>query len=240
MKVQRHGKQQHSPTSSLRRFWLLLLLQSTVAYGRCSVGARRGSARPCRSVGAMSPAVRVTFRRATTKTKATRQLLQAPALAEELAGYKQQWAEQYGHLPKPSEALFPAAGSTTSTMSRQAADLAFRGACKAAGIEGASLHSFRRTMAQSLVAKGVPLPTVQKATGHKSLSSLGEYLTASEEDVSGCNACLRRSRGQWHLEQGLAGLKEPWRDSGRFLYCRGRRVTPLFFCPPCKSTKEKR
>jgi hypothetical protein len=29
----------------------------------------------------------------------------------------------------------------------------------------------------------VPLPTVQKATGHRSLSSLGEYLTASQEDV---------------------------------------------------------
>ncbi|MCP9790207.1 site-specific integrase [Cyanobium sp. Maggiore-St4-Cus] len=125
----------------------------------------------------------VTFRRSTTKTKTTRQLLQAPALAEELAAYKEHWAKEHGHQPKPSEALFPAAGSTTSTMTRQAADKAFRAACKAVAIEGASLHSFRRTMAQNLVAKGVPLPVVQKATGHKSLSSLGEYLTASQEDV---------------------------------------------------------
>jgi integrase/recombinase XerD len=125
----------------------------------------------------------ITYRRATTKTRSTRQLLQVPALAEELASYRQYWAKQHGHQPKPSEALFPAAGSTTSTMTRQAADKAFRAACKAVAIEGASLHSFRRTMAQNLVAKGVPLPTVQKATGHKSLSSLGEYLTASQEDV---------------------------------------------------------
>lgn len=126
---------------------------------------------------------RITFRRSTTKTKSTRQLLQAPALAEELATYKEQWEKEHGHSPKPSEALFPAAGSTTSAMTRQAADKAFRATCKASGIEGASLHSFRRTVAQNLVAKGVPLPTVQLATGHKSLSSLGEYLTASPEEV---------------------------------------------------------
>ena len=125
----------------------------------------------------------VTFKKSSTKTKTTRQLLQAPALAEELASYRLHWTKEHGHEPKPSEALFPAAGSTTSTMTRQAADKAFRAACKAVAIEGASLHSFRRTMAQNLVAKGVPLPTVQKATGHKSLSSLGEYLTATQEDV---------------------------------------------------------
>ncbi len=126
---------------------------------------------------------RVTFRRATTKTRQTRQCLQHPALAEEIAAYRQEWTEEHGHEPKPFEALFPAAGSTTSAMTRQAADKAFRATCKAIALEGASLHSFRRSMAQSLVAKGTPLPTVQKATGHRSLQSLGEYLSASEEDV---------------------------------------------------------
>jgi integrase/recombinase XerD len=183
MKVQRHGKAAALTEEQLEA----LLAAAPSAKHRCLWTVQRWSAARISEALALTwgdvGGKHVTFRRATTKTKATRQLLQAPALAEELAGYKQQWAEQYGHLPKPSEALFPAAGSTTSTMTRQAADLAFRGACKAAGIEGASLHSFRRTMAQSLVAKGVPLPTVQKATGHRSLSSLGEYLGASEEDV---------------------------------------------------------
>jgi integrase/recombinase XerD len=125
----------------------------------------------------------VTFKKSQRKRKPQGSSFRLLLLAEELAAYKEHWAKEHGHQPKPSEALFPAAGSTTSTMTRQAADKAFRAACKAVAIEGASLHSFRRTMAQNLVAKGVPLPTVQLATGHKSLSSLGEYLTASQEDV---------------------------------------------------------
>jgi integrase/recombinase XerD len=183
MKVDRHGKAAALTDQQLEA----LFAAAPSAKHRCLWTVQRWSAARISEALALTwgdvSGKQITFRKATTKTRSTRQLLQAPALAKELASYQQHWEAEHGHKPKPSEALFPAAGSTTSTMTRQAADKAFRAACRASGIEGASLHSFRRTVAQSLVAKGVPLSTVQKATGHKSLSSLGEYLTASPEEV---------------------------------------------------------
>ena len=183
MKVQRNGKAAALTDDQLKA----LLDNAPSAKHRCLWTVQQWTAARISEALSLTwgdvSSKHVTYRRSTTKTKTTRQLLQAPALAEELASYRLHWTKEHGHEPKPSEALFPAAGSTTSTMTRQAADKSFRAACKAVGIEGASLHSFRRTMAQSLVSKGVPLPTVQKATGHRSLSSLGEYLTASQEDV---------------------------------------------------------
>jgi integrase/recombinase XerD len=68
-------------------------------------------------------------------------------------------------------------------MTRQAADKAMRTTCLMVGITGATTHSFRRSLAQNAVKRGVQLHIVQKITGHKSLGSLGEYLCATEEEV---------------------------------------------------------
>ena len=125
----------------------------------------------------------VTYRRSTTKTKTTRQVPQNEALQQALEAYRQAWAAEHGRQPAPNEALFPAAGSTTSPQTRQAADKALRKACEALGLVGVSCHSFRRTAAQDAVGRGVPLHVVQQITGHKSLGSLGEYLQASEAEV---------------------------------------------------------
>lgn len=125
----------------------------------------------------------VTFRRATTKTKTTRQVPQSAGLKAELAIWRSQWAEEQGHEPLASEAVFPGAGSTTSPLTRQAADLALRKICKQVGLEGVSPHSFRRTAAQNAVDRRVPLHVIQTLTGHKSLGSLGEYLQATPEQV---------------------------------------------------------
>lgn len=126
---------------------------------------------------------KVTFRKATTKTKSTRQLPIHPALREAIDAYRAAWTAEHGHTPRRDEYLFPARGSTVEPMTRQAADKAMRATCDAIGIEGASTHSFRRSMAQRLVKNGHPLSTVQQVTGHKSLSSLGEYLAASDAEV---------------------------------------------------------
>ena len=126
---------------------------------------------------------KVTYRRANTKTKTTRQVPQVPQLRAELLRYRHEWAGEHGHEPLWHEVLFPAAGSTTSTMTRQAADKALRGVCLSIGLEGVSLHSFRRTAAQDAVSRGVQLHVVQALTGHRSLGSLGEYLAASEEQI---------------------------------------------------------
>ena len=125
----------------------------------------------------------VFYRASTTKTKVPRSCPQGPTLQQELAQYRQAWAAEHGHQPSNSEALFPAAASTTSPQSRQAADKALRACCLRLGLEGVSLHSFRRTAAQDAVSRGLSLHVVQALTGHKSLGSLGEYLQASEAEV---------------------------------------------------------
>jgi integrase/recombinase XerD len=125
----------------------------------------------------------ITFRKGNTKTKTTRQVPISPKLREAIDAYRVAWKEEHGHEPLPNEVLFPAPSSTHTSMSRQAADKALRATCLAARIEGVSTHSFRRSMAQSAVKRGVPLHVIQRITGHKSLGSLGEYLCATEEEV---------------------------------------------------------
>ncbi|WP_216901152.1 site-specific integrase [Synechococcus sp. CCY 9618] len=125
----------------------------------------------------------LTYRAATTKTKRTRQVPIVPSLRDALIAYRSFWEAEHGHAPAPGEALFPAAGSTTTPQTRQAADKALRLTCARLGFEGVSTHSFRRSLAQAAVGRGVPLHVVQKLTGHKSLGSLGEYLSATEAEV---------------------------------------------------------
>ena len=125
----------------------------------------------------------VTFAKASTKTRTTRQVPMTPALRLAIDNYKKAWEMEHGHPPHPSEALFPSPGSTHTPMSRQAADKAMRSTCLAVGIHGATTHSFRRSLAQNAVKRGVQLHIVQKITGHKSLGSLGEYLCATDEEV---------------------------------------------------------
>ena len=104
-------------------------------------------------------------------------------------------------MPQPHEALFPGLGSTTSPMSRQAADKALRQTCSRIGLEGVSLHSFRRTAAQDAVDRGLPLHVVQALTGHKSLGWLGEYLAPSESQVLAAIGAWRR--GEPDSEAGV-------------------------------------
>lgn len=126
----------------------------------------------------------VTFRRATTKTKTTRQVPTAGRLEVELQRYRAAWAAEHGHQPAKSESLFPAAGSTTTPMSRQAADKALRATSERLGLQGVSTHSFRRSFATGALRRGVDLPTIQRVTGHKNLGSLGHYLEVDAADVA--------------------------------------------------------
>lgn len=182
MKVARNGK-----AAALTADQLAALLDAAPARYRCLFALQRFTAARISEALALTWADvagdRVTFRRATTKTKTTRQVPQGAALKAELAAWRQAWAIERGHAPGPADALFPTPTSSTTPQTRQAADLALRKLCKQVGIEGASLHSFRRTAAQDAVSRGWPLHVVQRLTGHKSLGSLGEYLEASDEEV---------------------------------------------------------
>jgi integrase len=76
----------------------------------------------------------------------------------------------------------------------------FRAAVKAAGIEAAPgdgevrVHDLRHSFATNAIAAGVPLPVVQRMTGHASLSMLGRYLHASTKDIDEAVATMERAR----------------------------------------------
>jgi integrase/recombinase XerD len=126
----------------------------------------------------------VSFRKSTTKTKQTRQLPQVDPLRQALEVYRKQWAAEWGWQPKGNEILFYGPYSTVTPITRQTADRALRQTCENLGLHGVSTHVFRRSLAQRCVNNGTPLRVVMQVTGHRSLSSLGEYLDASEEQVA--------------------------------------------------------
>lgn len=124
-----------------------------------------------------------TYKARTTKTRRTRQVQIAPRLALELERYRRHWAERHGREPRPEDFLFPSRSSLAEPMSRQAADLALRQALARLGLQGASTHSFRRSLATNALRRGCSLKAIQAVTGHKSLAGLGEYLDASGTEV---------------------------------------------------------
>lgn len=183
MKIQRNGK---AAALTAEQFSALLAAAPSARYQMLWILQRYTAARISEALALRWADVagqQVTFRRSTTKTKATRQVPQNLALQQALDIYRQAWADQHGHQPTLGEVLFPTDDSTTCSQSRQAADKALRKTCAALGLEGVSLHSFRRTAAQNAVERGLSLHVVQALTGHKSLGSLGEYLQATEAQV---------------------------------------------------------
>lgn len=116
---------------------------------------------------------RLIYRATTTKTRTTRtatiprQLMTAIAQADlPSAGY-----------------LFPSSGSRGHITTR-AVDKHLRRAAELLGLEGVSLHSFRRSQATHLHQAGVPLRAIQRITGHKSLSALERYLDISAVEAA--------------------------------------------------------
>lgn len=182
MKVARHGK-----AAALTAEQLEAILEAAAPRYRCLFVLQRYTAARISEALALTWADvacgYVTFRRANTKTKTTRQLQQVPRLQAELMAWREHWCEQYGHAPKASDAVFPRPDTTTTPQTRQAADLALRKLCAQLGVAGVTVHSFRRTAAQDAVRRGCPLHAVQAMTGHKRLDSLGEYLQATPEQV---------------------------------------------------------
>ena len=136
---------------------------------------------------------RLTFIASNTKTKTTRGVLVAERLRQELEAYRHSWIESHGREPKGSDLIFPGR-RIEEPLTRQAADLRLRAIVKAAGLpSGISLHSFRRSLATTMVQKGASLPTVQKFTGHRSLAQLQRYVDVSESDEIAALALLGAS-----------------------------------------------
>jgi integrase/recombinase XerD len=81
----------------------------------------------------------------------------------------------------PERALFytqknPLRGFTANTLAQF-----FLGLYKAAGIEGASSHSGRRTFATSLASKGVGVRVLMRAMGHRNISTTIGYVDANDD-----------------------------------------------------------
>ena len=121
---------------------------------------------------------RLVFRARTTKTRKTREVKISSKLAELLLA---------AGLPS-SGYLFP--GKDGKHRTRQSADLALRKACDYIGLKGVSSHSFRRTGLTKLHRSGVPLPTIQKRSGHASSASLALYIDVDRDEVDAVGELL--------------------------------------------------
>lgn len=122
---------------------------------------------------------RLVFRRATTKTKRTREVKIHPKLAAVMAETE---------LPS-SGYLFPGRGRS-GHLTRQAVDRALREACDYLGLKGYSTHSSRRTAATRLNNAGVPLRVIQQIGGWSSLAALQRYLEVTPDQVEAAIAKL--------------------------------------------------
>ena len=87
------------------------------------------------------------------------------------------------YQPPKSGFLFPSLYDNEQHLSRQAIDKVFRVAVQKAGLQhrGFSLYSARRGFVTHLSEKGFSIKTIQSLTGHKSLSSLSQYIDVSDE-----------------------------------------------------------
>ncbi|MBD0310239.1 MAG: tyrosine-type recombinase/integrase, partial [Microcoleus sp. T1-bin1] len=87
------------------------------------------------------------------------------------------------YQPPESGFLFPSFYNSEQHLSRQAIDKVFRLAVEKAGLQnrGFSLYSARRGFITHLSEKGLNIKTIQSLTGHKSLSSLIQYIDVSDE-----------------------------------------------------------
>lgn len=123
---------------------------------------------------------RLVIRKANSKGKlATRSIPVIEDLRRLLVEYYPQAGEIY---------LFP--GRSDGHISEDSAARILRGACKQAGIIGASTHSFRRTGLTQMSNAGIPLRVIQEISGHRNLEQLQRYLEVTDEQVLGAAASL--------------------------------------------------
>ena len=133
------------------------------------------------------PRSHITFRARTRKARPdgkrqTRQVPVHPVLGEILEGYK----------APTTGPLFSSRARPDEAITLRAADLVFRQAVAAAGLDhkGYSTHSTRRTFVTRLYEKGVDLHTIQLTTGHQDLKSLIRYVESDPDRVKRAIAVL--------------------------------------------------
>lgn len=115
----------------------------------------------------------ITFRKANTKTKITRQVIISDKLQKIIDS---------SDIPKKGYLFLNQTKS--NHISRQAVDKYLRKKCDYLGFEGISTHSFRRTGITKMFKSGVPLKTIGKHSGHKDLDNLVKYIEINESEIN--------------------------------------------------------
>lgn len=134
---------------------------------------------------------RIAFVASTTKTRTTREPRIAPRLQGEVERYRKHWEQRHGRASRPRDLVFPGRYGLGEPMTRQAADLALRQTTERLGLpRGISLHSFRRSLATTMVQRGASLRTVQEFTGHARLDQLQRYVDVSPSDIEAAWAAI--------------------------------------------------
>lgn len=113
-------------------------------------------------------------------------------MTAELASYL---AKYMAALPKGTEWLFPSVASKSGHLAT--IRKAHRRVVKAAGLDPDVIvrHTFRHTAVTHLVQAGVDLPTVQKISGHKTLSMVARYAHANGAHIDAAMAQLESRIG---------------------------------------------
>ena len=124
----------------------------------------------------------VVFPRAITKKKmATREVPISPKLQPTLAEWRFLWPSVFKRDFGRSDFVFPSPRDTHKHWARPRVDEGLRAACKIAGIDGVSTHSFRRSALTQASAAGVPTRTIQLLSGHNTLEQLQRYIDVSDK-----------------------------------------------------------
>lgn len=115
---------------------------------------------------------RIIYRAAKTKTKETKSATMPDALVKLIK-----------NADLPGNGYIFASSSQKGHITTRAVDKHLRRSAELLGLEGVSLHSFRRSQATHLHQAGVPLRAIQRITGHASLATLERYLDIGSKEA---------------------------------------------------------
>ena len=118
------------------------------------------------------------FKRETTKTKTSREILLHERVVNELKTYRTYWTNRYKKEPTSRDFLFVGRFGFTEPLTRQWGHKCWHKAVKSAKLRaGTSCHSPRRSLATRMHSKGIGLKTIASFTGHQSLDQLSTYIS---------------------------------------------------------------
>ena len=130
------------------------------------------------------------FKKETTKTKTSREILLHNRVVNELKIYKQFWINKYGREPNSRDYLFVGRWGN-EPLTRQWGHKCWHKAIKAAGLKaGTSCHTPRRSFCTTLHNKGVGLQTIASFSGHQSLDQLQTYISVDVKEKMKALAAL--------------------------------------------------